>query len=158
MKNAALLASLAFFCTCQGNTDKIKNKDPEVNPVTVAPTPAANNGSTVLLEVSVPTEMRRKDRIFFTFNLVEPWDHEIRRSTISVSLTHTTHVLLQKKDFSAKDANTMGTNRVFSFSSLLVARKKGDAKITIKAFCKVCDSKGKCNHQKVVRDINFLIR
>jgi len=152
----AAVVSLAFFCTCQEPTQISSKGFTRGNPESVAAPPVSLRG-TVLLEASVPTRMRRHERIFFRFSLVEPWDTQIDKESISVSLTHTPNIIMQKKHFSGKDANTIGTNRTFAFSSLLVTRKKGEAKITITASCRVCNNKGKCRTERVIRVVSFSV-
>jgi len=110
-----------------------------------------------MLEVSVPTKMKRKERIFFRISLVEMWDKEIDKDSISIRLATSRHVILQKKSFVGRDANSIADNRTLVFTSLLVALRKGPARIYITARFDLCDRNNKCTLQRVVREVKFLI-
>ena len=145
-----LLASCHSSVNFKGEIPPRSKSDP------LAPT-LVNTYDYLMLEMATPTVLRVKDRMFFRFNVVAPWDKTIKQGSITATAAHNDRVILQKKNFTGASANKIGSNRTFVFSSLLLALKKGTAKITVKATCLVCDKDDNCSPQRVIRSVSFLV-
>jgi len=147
---------VSFLASCHSSSN-VKGEIPlQAKSDNLGPT-AVNTYDYLLLEMRAPTALRVGDRIFFRFSIVAPWDKKIKQDSVYATATHNSNVIMQKKKFTGESANKMGLNRTLVFTSLLLARKKGDAKITVKATCLVCDKDDKCSAQRVVRSISFLV-
>lgn len=147
---------ICLLSSCHGSVNTARERSPQINPEDLRPT-IVNTSDYLLLEMTAPTALKTNDRILFRFSVVAPWDMTINEDTLKVELTHNEKIIAQKKIFTKKSANKIDQNRTYVFTTLLVARKKGEAKITVNASCLACDKDDECMVQGAVRSLNFLI-
>ena len=157
MTRALTFILFCLLSSCHGSANTTRERPPQINAENLRPT-IVNTSDYLLLEMTAPKVLKRKDRIIFRFSVVAPWDMFIDEDSIRVELEHNEKIIVQKKIFTKKSANKIDQNRTYVFDTLLVARKKGKAKITVKASCLACDKDDECMVQGAVRSLNFLIK
>mgnify|MGYP003121027520 FL=1 len=127
MRNSSLFRLLTFvliglLSSCHSSVNFKGETPPRSKSDPLAPT-LVNTYDYLMLEMATPTVLRVKDRMFFRFNVVAPWDKTIKQDSITATASHNDKVILQKKNFTGASANKIGSNRTFVFSSL-VAHKE----------------------------------